>query len=146
MRSAGMIALLSCLAWTSAGFAEDKEKPEDAIRKVLDDQEKAWNKGDLEGYMAGYWKSDKLTFSGGTEETQGWDATLERYRKKYKGKDVEMGKVSFPNTRIEMLGDAHAVVRGTWELTFSKDKKKGLFTLIMKKFPEGWRIVHDHSS
>jgi len=96
--------------------------------------------------MAGYWKSDKLTFSGGAEETQGWDATLDRYRKKYWAKDAEMGKLTFADVRVELIGDGHAYVRGKWQLEMSKDTKKGLFTLVLKKFPEGWRIIHDHSS
>ena len=117
-----------------------------AIQKVLDDQVVAWNKGDLEGFMAGYWKSPALNlFSGGTK-TAGWQATIERYRKKYQGEGKEMGKLAFKEISIDMIGADHAFVRGRWHLTLTKESVGGLYTLLMKKMPEGWRIVHDHTS
>jgi uncharacterized protein (TIGR02246 family) len=126
------------------------EAPDDparkAIQQVLDDQDAAWNKGDLDGFMKGYWKSDKLTFFSGNDKTSGWQATLERYQKKYQGEGKEMGKLTFKDVEIELLGPDAAVVRGRFLLVRSKDKPTGLFTLILKKFPEGWRIVHDHTS
>jgi beta-aspartyl-peptidase (threonine type) len=122
------------------------ETAEEAIRKLLRDQETAWNKGDIEGFMAGYWKSPELTFSSGVEQTKGWDATLARYRKRYKGEGKEMGKLTFSEVRVQMLGEDSAFVRGKFELVRSKDKPSGLFTLILKRFPDGWRIIHDHTS
>lgn len=118
----------------------------EAIRKLLDDQAMAWNKGDIEGFMVGYWKSPELTFSSGGEETKGWDATYERYRKRYQGEGKEMGKLTFSDVRIHIINTDHAYVRGKFQLIRSKDKPSGLFTLIVKKFPDGWRIVHDHTS
>jgi len=117
-----------------------------AIQKVLDDQVAAWNKGDLEGFMAGYWKSDDLTFFSGKDITKGWKATLERYRKRYQSEGKEMGKLAFRDLQIEVLGPDSAFVRGRWQLEMKKEKLGGLFTLIFKKLPEGWRIVHDHTS
>src|SRR5438105_10690712 len=73
----------------------DPRADEAAIRKVLDDQAAAWNKGDLEAFMAGYWKSPNLTFTSGNNKTKGWDATLERYKKRYQGEGKEMGKLTF---------------------------------------------------
>jgi ketosteroid isomerase-like protein len=121
-------------------------KPAEAIRGVLDAQVVAWNKGDLDGFMKGYWESEKLTFFSGSERTSGWKATLERYQKKYKSEGKEMGKLTFSELEIDVLGTESAVVRGRWQLVLSKDKPGGLFTLIVKKLPEGWRIVHDHTS
>ncbi len=117
-----------------------------AIQKVLDDQVVAWNKGDLEGFMAGYWKSPELSFFSGGTKTAGWQATIDRYRKKYQGEGKEMGKLAFKEISIEVIGADHALVKGRWHLTLSKESIGGLFTLLMKKLPEGWRIVHDHTS
>jgi beta-aspartyl-peptidase (threonine type) len=114
-------------------------------RSLLDAQVAAWNKKDLDGFMAGYWKSPALTFFGGKEVTKGWQATLDRYRKKYQSEGKEMGTLSFSDLEIQIFGEA-ATATGRWHLTFSDGKTaEGLFTLILKKLPEGWRIVHDHS-
>jgi uncharacterized protein (TIGR02246 family) len=118
-----------------------------AIRAVLTSQVKAWNQHNLEGFMAGYWNSPDLTFFSGATETQGWQATLERYRKKYQTADAEMGKLEFKDLQVEMLGPDAAFVRGKFLLTLSNGQQPhGLFTLIFRQFPEGWRIIHDHSS
>jgi beta-aspartyl-peptidase (threonine type) len=120
--------------------------PRDDVRRVLDAQTAAWNKKDLEGYMAGYWKSSELSFYGGTHVTRGWQATLDRYRKKYQAEGKEMGTLSFDELTLELLGDGAALARGRWHLQFSDGKRAdGLFTVIFRKLPEGWRIVHDHS-
>jgi ketosteroid isomerase-like protein len=117
-----------------------------AIRRVLDDQVEAWNRGDLEGFMAGYWHSPQLTFFSGKDRTSGWQATIERYRKRYQAEGREMGKVGFSEIEIEPLSAENAYVRGRWKVVNSKETLGGLFTLIFKKQPEGWRIVHDHTS
>lgn len=118
-----------------------------AIQQVLERQEQAWNRHDLQGFMSGYWKSADLTFFSGAKMTAGWEATLERYRKTYQGEEREMGKLEFSDLRIEPLGVDSAFVRGTWHLTMSDGKAPhGLFTLVFRKFPEGWKIVHDHTS
>jgi len=122
------------------------ETAEQAIRKVLDEQAKAWNKGDLEGFMAGYWKSPELTFSSGGDRTKGWQGTLQRYQKRYKGEGKEMGQLTFSDVEVVLLGADSAFVRGRFQLVRSKDKPSGIFTLILRRFPEGWRIVHDHTS
>ena len=126
-----------------AQAADDAKK---AIRKVLDDQVVAWNKGDLPGFMKGYLESDDLSFYSGNNKTKGWKATLERYQKKYQGEGKEMGKLSFKELSIELLGDDHALVRGRFHLELKKDAPTGIFTLILRKTPAGWRIIHDHTS
>lgn len=123
-----------------------KKDARKAIREVLDAQVSAWNKGDLEGFMAGYWKSPDLTFFSGKTEVRGWQATLDRYRKRYKAEGREMGKLAFSDLKIELLSNEYAFVRGRWQLTLKDSKPAGMFTLILKKLPEGWRIVHDHTS
>src|SRR5262245_33684684 len=97
------IGLLAALALPFSARSEppDADAARQAMPKVLDDQTAAWNRGDLEGYMAGYWKSDDLTFFSGKDVTRGWKATLERYRKRYQSEGKEMGKVTFSEVQIE---------------------------------------------
>ena len=130
------------------GGADDKPdvQAKAAIRKVLDDQVAAWNKGDLEAFMAGYWKSPKLSFSSGNNKVEGWQATLTATSRRYQSEGREMGKLSFTDLQIEPLGLDSAFVRGRFHLKTSKDNPTGIFTLIFRKLPEGWRIVHDHTS
>ncbi len=145
-----LTGLLALAAWRATGLAQSKPAADDsaaeAIRKVLDDQVAAWNKGDLKGFMAGYWRSPDLSFFSGKDKTRGWQATLERYQKRYQAEGKEMGKLTFREIEIEPLGPDGAWVRGRWQLQLSKETVGGLFTLIFKKFPDGWRIVHDHTS
>jgi uncharacterized protein (TIGR02246 family) len=137
-----LVGLCTCAVVAAIGKAE-----EHPIRMVLVQQEKAWNRGDLEGYMQGYWKSPDLTFYSGGTVTRGWEATLERYRKRYRSEGKEMGRLDFTEDTIEMLGPDSAVGHGRWNLTLSGGRKlTGLYTVILKRLPEGWRIVHDHSS
>src|ERR1700686_104869 len=84
--------------------------PQDAGRAVLDAQGAAWNKGDLDGFMAGYWNSPDLTFYSGKDVTRGWQATLDRYRKKYKTEGRDMGKLAFRDLDIQVLNADAAVV------------------------------------
>jgi beta-aspartyl-peptidase (threonine type) len=118
-----------------------------AIERVLHTQQSAWNRHDLEGFMAGYWNSSDLTFFSGAKEQDGWQATMDRYLANYKSPGHEMGKLEFSGLRIEVLGQEGAFVRGAWKLTMSNGKTPhGLFTLVFRKFPNGWKIVHDHTS
>ena len=118
-----------------------------AIRKVIDDQQTAWNRHDLEAFMTGYWNSPDLTFFSGAHESKGWQAAIDRYKKNYQGAGHEMGKLEFANLRIEILGPEAAFVRGEFHLIMSDGKTPhGLFTLVFRKFPDGWKIIHDHSS
>jgi len=117
------------------------------IRAILDAQVAAWNAGKLEEFMDGYWRSPDLTFFSAGRKLSGWDATIERYRKTYQAEGKEMGKLAFSDLDIQQLGPNAAVVRGRWELTLSDGKKPGgLYTLIFRRFKEGWKIVHDHTS
>jgi ketosteroid isomerase-like protein len=118
-----------------------------AIRKVIDDQQTAWNRHDLEAFMTGYWNSPDLTFFSGAHESKGWQAAIDRYKKNYQGAGHEMGRLEFANLRIEILGPEDAFVRGEFHLIMSDGKTPhGLFTLVFRKFPDGWKIIHDHSS
>ena len=128
------------------GQASGSDPPLKQVRQILDDQVVAWNKGDLDGFMVGYWKSPELTFFSGNSKSAGWQATLDRYRKRYQAEGKEMGRLGFKEITIELIGKDHAFVKGRYELTLTKENATGIFTLLMKKMPEGWRIVHDHTS
>lgn len=127
-------------------IAADPPAERVAIQKVLDDQAAAWNKGDLVAFMKGYVESDELTFFSGNNKTKGWKATLERYQKKYQGEGKEMGKLAFKELSIELLGNDHALVKGRYHLKLKESAPTGIFTLVMRKTPAGWRIIHDHTS
>ncbi len=125
-------------------------KPENAITDIqaeLSKQVEAWNKGDLDGFMAGYWNSDKLTFYSGGDATTGWQTTLDRYRKRYQAEGKAMGKLTFSDIDVAVLTGDAAYARGKWKLDLPDNTKPaGLFTLIMKRIDGNWRIVHDHTS
>lgn len=138
------------LAFTGKSCAQDEVgngNDSKAIERVLRTQQDAWNHHDLEKFMAGYWRSPDLTFFSGAKEQNGWQATMDRYLATYASPGHEMGTLEFSALRIEVLGQQAAFVRGAWKLTMSDGKKPhGLFTLVFRKFPEGWKIVHDHTS
>lgn len=118
-----------------------------AIEQVLNAQVEAWNNHDLEKFMQGYWHSPELTFFSGGQAFHGWDEALDRYRKHYQGEGREMGKLEFANLNILPFARDAALVRGEWHVTTSDGKNPhGLFTLIFRKYPEGWKIIHDHTS
>ncbi len=138
-----LLALLPLLDLGAASTDDDLA----AIRKVLDRQVVDWNQKDLDGFCKGYWKSPKLVFQSGGERNDGWDAMRERYRKSYQASGKSMGTLVFQNLEVEQISADSALVRGGWHLTMPDDSTPhGLFTLIMRKFPEGWKIVHDHTS
>ena len=120
-------------------------KTQTAIRKVMEDQAAAWNRGDVEGFMQGYWKSDQMVFVSGTNVARGWQAALDRYKKNYDSK-AKMGALTFSDLEITVLSKDSAVVLGSWALQRDKDNPGGKFTLIFRKFKDGWKIVHDHTS
>ena len=138
----GLRALDTTRTWYERSSAQDN------VKAVLADQETAWNRGDLDGFMTGYWNDERLTFASGGTVTRGWQATMDRYRKRYQAEGKEMGTLTFSEQELEPLAADAVLVRGRWALTFAKsdDKPHGLFTLILRKKPDGWKIVHDHTS
>ena len=118
-----------------------------AVRSVLDAQVEAWNRGDLEGFMATYWRSPDLVFCSGATVTKGWDDTLARYRKRYQSEGREMGRLRFDSIEILPLGEDAALARGAWHLVMADGKEPhGLFTLLLRRLDGAWRIVYDHTS
>jgi ketosteroid isomerase-like protein len=132
---------------TSVAGINDEIRISLEVTKVLGSQMKAWNDHDLDGFMKGYWKSPELTFFSGATVRHGWQETMDRYKATYQSPGHEMGKLEFSNMRAEALGTDAAFVRGEWHLTMSDGKTPhGIFTLIFRKFPDGWKIIHDHTS
>lgn len=135
--------------------------PSVAIQQVLENQVAAWNRGNLEEFMQGYWNSPDLVFTSGGNVRRGWQATLDQYKKNYSNREL-MGTLSFSDLEIHLWGeppggDARQVnaawVLGRWRLQREKDEPHGIFTLIFRKFPPAkglhtpvWKIVHDHTS
>jgi uncharacterized protein (TIGR02246 family) len=117
-----------------------------AVRAVLDAQRDAWNRGDLAAYMAGYWKSDALIFTSGGKIRRGWQDAFDHYQARY-GKDrAGMGHLDFEILDVDALGADHALVLGRWKLTDTPQAAGGVFSVILERQPEGWRIIHDHTS
>jgi uncharacterized protein (TIGR02246 family) len=117
------------------------------VRAVLDVQLAAWNRGDLDAFMQTYWNSPLLVFQSNASTTRGWQATVERYRKRYLSEGKEMGRLSFEEIDVQVLAPGLAFARGGWHLAFRDGKSaNGRFTLLLRERPEGWRIVYDHSS
>jgi ketosteroid isomerase-like protein len=115
------------------------------LAALLRAQAKAWNRGDIEAFMAGYWKSDRTTFAGTDGVFRGWQALFDRYRRNYSDR-AAMGRLAFTDLEITPLGTDAAMILGHWELEREKDRPGGIFTLVARRFPEGWRIIHDHTS
>ena len=145
IRVAVVLVILACSA--SMVDAQPAASTTDAVRSLLLSQQAAWNRHDLESFMTGYWNSPDLTFFSGARVTSGWQGTLERYKKTYQSQGAEMGTLEFTDLQIEPLGSDAAFARGAWHLTMSDGKTPhGVFTLVLRKFPAGWRIIHDHTS
>ncbi len=124
--------------------ARERSLIEKKVSAVMDEQAAAWNRGDIDGFMNGYWNSDRLVFVS-SRVTRGWQSTLDNYKKSYPNR-AAMGTLTFSDLEITVLSKDAAVVLGSWSLQREKDKPGGKFTLIFRKFKEGWRIVHDHTS
>jgi uncharacterized protein (TIGR02246 family) len=116
-----------------------------AIRKILDAQQAAWNEGNVGAFLEGYWHSPDLTFSGSSGIARGWDGVLARYKKNYPDR-ATMGQLDFSNLEFRFLGKDAALVLGHWHLSRAQGDIGGVFSLVWQRFPEGWRIIHDHTS
>jgi uncharacterized protein (TIGR02246 family) len=148
----GKISILTCLCATLLLFApfasaQNAEQDKAAITKLLHDQEMDWNKGDVEDFMHGYKDSPDTTFIGKTI-AHGYQSILQRYKTAYTNPEA-MGKLSFSDLDVRMLGPDHAVVVGRFHLIRSAaggGDANGIYSLILEREPEGWRIILDHSS
>jgi len=141
------LALFAVVATAAATVDAASAAVPAAVRAVLDAQVAAWNRGDLEAFMAGYWRSPDLVFCSGATVTKGWDDTLARYRRRYQSEGREMGRLRFDTVEILPLGEDAALARGAWRLHMADGSEPhGLFTLLLRRIDGAWRIVHDHTS
>jgi len=145
------ICLLLVILVLTAGFSlrgSDTTNQEKEIRAMIERQNQEWNRGNFEGFMAPYWHSEALTFQSGNTRRYGWQTLLDMYKKNYAGD--KRGTLYFTDLEIKFLGEDTAYVLGRWRVVTGSGaestEKVGLFTLILRRFPSGWRIIHDHSS
>lgn len=120
-------------------------KDESTIRQILDEQTKAWNRGDIDGFMKGYWENDSMMFIGKSGVTYGWKNTLNNYKKNYPD-TATMGKLSFDILIVKRLSSEYYQVVGKWHLKRSVGDLSGHYTLLFRKINGNWVIVADHSS
>lgn len=136
-----LVAFLWLIGVTASAQSTDYQ----TIRHIMAGQEAAWSRGDLEGFMAGYWKSDSLKFIGSKGITFGWQNTLDNYKKGYADPDA-MGKLTFTILSLEKLSRKTVFVVGKWHLSRSAGDLSGHYTLLWRKIKGRWLIVTDHSS
>ncbi len=133
----------ACTRFTEPKF--DVKAEEEAIRSVLKGQQIAWNNGDIEGFMGGYWKSDSLQFVSSRGINHGWQETLDGYRKGYP--DIAaMGTLSLEILKISPVSPLNFVVMGRYHLARASGNLEGVFTLILKKIDGRWVVIYDHTS
>jgi len=137
------LLLLFMLITTNIAFSQPKD--EMAVRKLLNDQQAAWNRGNIGEFMEGYWKNDSLTFTGKSGVTYGWTKTLNNYKRNYPDK-AAMGKLTFTIIVANNLGPSYFRVIGKWRLDRSSDNLEGYFSLLFKKIKGKWLIIADHTS
>jgi uncharacterized protein (TIGR02246 family) len=143
------VVLLGAAIIPDTGLAQssgqNRAQEEPRIRQVMQEQQTAWNQGDIDGFMDGYWRSPDTVFVSGDDITRGWQTVRDRYHSKYSDRE-KMGTLNFSELEVRLIGDDTALVLGRWQLQRSADKPHGRFTLIFRKTSEGWKIVHDHTS
>jgi len=127
------------------GSVESQSDDRTAITKILTQQQAAWNDGDVAGFMRGYWNSPELTFAGSNGFSKGWSKISDRYRERYPDK-AAMGHLEFTIAEVRLLDKNAALVLGKWHLARASGNVGGIFTLVFQRFPDGWKIVHDHTS
>ena len=128
------------LPMSSSAYTMNRD--EITIRAVLVAQEGAWNRGEIDGFMQGYWHDETLRFASGGTVTRGWQATLDRYHAGYNDRDA-MGVLTMSELEISVLSRDAAIVHGAWALARKSDDLSGLFTLIFRKIDGEWMIVSD---
>jgi uncharacterized protein (TIGR02246 family) len=139
----GLASVASPVSLFAAG--EPNEPDQAAIQKLMEAQQAAWNHGDIDAFMTAYWRSPDVTFSGTSGIVRGWDAVLARYKKSYADREA-MGQLQFSALEYRFLGPNAVLLLGHWHLKRSKGDVGGVFSLLWQRFPEGWRIIHDHTS
>ncbi len=135
--------LAACATTPAAGLvAPDEAAEAAAITAMLEAQDAAWNRGDIPGFMAGYWRSPELRFASGGTIARGWDATLERYETRYDTPE-KMGTLVTSEYEIDVVSEDAAIAHGRWMLDVAGENPSGLYTLVLRKIEGDWLIVSD---
>ena len=137
------ICYLMLVLFAQQTFAQTKD--ETTILQLLAQQEKAWNEGNINQFMHGYWENDSLVFVGKNGLTYGYNNTLSNYKKNYPDKTY-MGQLKFTILSIKPLGKKYYSIIGKWELTRTVGNLGGHYTLLLRKIKGQWKIISDHSS
>jgi len=124
-------------------FSQSKDETE--VRNILAKQNAAWNRGDVDAFMIGYWENDSLMFIGKSGITYGYKNTLGNYKKNYPD-TVAMGKLTFTLIHLKQLSPDYFHVTGKYYLTRTIGDASGHFTLMFRKINGKWVIISDHSS
>lgn len=144
MKKSALLFLLIILLLYCAHPTPDIPKIKNEIQNILDQQKSSWNEGNIEGFMAYYWNSERFTFQSENTRLHGWQKLLERYKKSYSGEN--MGTLDFTDIVMNVMSNEFVYVLGRWKLILKDSTKEGLFTIIFQRMPEGWKIIHDHTS
>lgn len=144
-RSLRLFLICSAAILFAVATVSGQHGREDDVRRVLEDQRLAWNRGDIDGYMLGYWNHDSTAFVSGGTVTKGYREVTQRYHKRYPDREA-MGHLTFEDVVVRFPGREIAVVHGIWRLKRTSDEPWGRFTLILERKPGGWKITHDHTS
>ena len=139
-----LISFLVIILFVSCSRQIDEKKLTQDILKEFRTSEQGWNDGDIDTYMKVYHNSEKLLFVGLKSASYGWQKVRDNYKAKYDTKD-KMGQLTFTEVDVTILSEKSALVFGRWTLKRKMDQPTGLFTLVFKKFDQGWRIIHDHT-
>jgi hypothetical protein len=137
------LLISTVLLFSITAYTQDKDK--EAILKILDNQTKAWNSGDVENFMVGYWNNDSLMYVGKGGITYGYKPTLENYKKNYGSKE-KMGQLTFNILHVKRLSQEYYQVVGKWHLKRTVGDVGGHYTLLFRKIEGEWVIISDHSS
>jgi uncharacterized protein (TIGR02246 family) len=148
-------AVLGCTgdeSWQPEGVegGGDPARVTTQVIEMLHASAASWNSGDLEGFLDDYWRSDDLTFSGGTGVTRGWEDVRQRYLRSYWAPDVARDSLRFEELEVTALGEDHALALGRYVLYRPEEgdvvSSTGHFSLVLRRVDGSWRIIHDHTS
>ena len=142
LAAATLIVSAGCTTPAGAGLQTSSDETGASLESILEDQADAWNRGDIDGFMQGYWQSPDLRFASGGTVTRGYDQTLARYKARYTDR-AAMGTLSFTDLETVRLSDSAAALHGRWQLERASDAPSGLFTLLFRRFDDGWKIISD---
>jgi len=140
--SSFLLALFVPACVSTPDSAKEGEQAVAAVRAVIEAQQAAWNRGDIEGFMDGYERAETTTFVSGDTVTRGWQTVLERYKQHYDSRD-KMGTLTFSELDLKPLSPFYVLADGRWQLARANDAPHGRFTLLFRRTSNGWRIVHD---